>query len=116
MSTNGTDTEPSLPPNVRLLGAVSLLNDVASEAIFPLLPQFLITVLGGNRFHLGLIEGFADSVASLLKLWAGATSDRAGRRRLFVVLGYSLTVVVRPLIGLVTAPWQLFGARIADRI
>ncbi len=110
------ESERALPVNVRLLGGASLLNDVASEAIFPLLPQFLITVLGGNRFHLGLIEGFADSVASLLKLWAGATSDRVGRRRIFVVCGYSLSVVVRPLIGLVTAPWQLFGARIADRI
>ncbi|HEX6985246.1 MAG TPA: hypothetical protein VF170_07710, partial [Planctomycetaceae bacterium] len=59
---------PPLPRNVRLLGAASLLNDVASEMIFPLLPQFLLTALGGNRFHLGVIEGVADSAASLLKL------------------------------------------------
>ena len=69
-----------LPRNVKLLGAASLLNDIASEMIFPLLPQFLLTVLGGNRFYLGIIEGVADSVSSLLKLWSGAWSDRVGTR------------------------------------
>lgn len=108
--------QKSLPANVKLLGIASLLNDIASEAIYPLMPQFLISVLGGNRFHLGLIEGFADSVASLLKLWSGAKSDKLGQRRTFVVAGYSLTVAIRPLIGIVTAPWQLFAARIVDRI
>jgi MFS family permease len=111
----GTDVN-SLPRNVKLLGAASLLNDVASEMIFPLLPQFLLTVLGGNRFHLGIIEGVADSVSSLLKLWAGAWSDRAGRRRRFVVFGYSLAAVARPLVGLATVPWHLFLTRTADRI
>ena len=62
--------KPPLPHNVKLLGLASLVNDVASEMIFPLMPQFLLTVLGGNRFHLGIIEGIADSV-SLLKLWSG---------------------------------------------
>ena len=84
--------------------------------LYPLIPQFLIEALGGNRFHLGIIEGFADSVASLLKLWSGAWSDRAGRRKRFVVVGYTLAVVARPVIGLVVAPWQLFVARAADRI
>jgi MFS family permease len=109
------DSQP-LPRNVKLLGTVSLLNDIASEMIFPLMPQFLIKVLGGNRFHLGIIEGFAESVSSLLKLWAGAWSDRAGRRKGFVVLGYAMAAVARPLIGVVTAPWHLFAARTADRI
>ena len=72
-----------LPRNVKLLGAASLLNDVASEMIFPLMPQFVVAVLGGTRFHLGIIEGVADSVASLLKLWSGGRSDRAGRRKGF---------------------------------
>ena len=107
---------PSLPSNVKLLGVASLLNDIASEMIFPLMPQFLLTVLGGNRFHLGIIEGVADSVSSLLKLGAGAWSDRAGQRKKLVVVGYLLAAVARPLIGIVTAPWQLFTARIADRI
>lgn len=63
-------SDQPLPGNVKLLGTASLLNDVASEMIYPLMPQFLMTVLGGNRFHLGIIEGFAESVSSLLKLWA----------------------------------------------
>src|SRR5881392_1725605 len=101
-------TPPSLPRNVKVLGLASLLNDIASEMIFPLLPDFLLTVLLGNRFYLGLIEGAADSVASLLKLWSGGRSDRAGRRKGFILFGYSLPAVSRPLIGIIVAPWQLF--------
>lgn len=106
----------SLPRNVKLLGLASLLNDVASEMIFPLMPQFLLTVLGGSKAWLGLIEGVADTTASLLKLWAGAWSDRAGRRKTFVVAGYVVAALARPLTGLVTAPWQLFVVRSADRV
>jgi MFS family permease len=105
-----------LPANVKVLGAASLVNDVASEMIYPLLPTFLISVLGGNRFYLGLIEGVADSASSLLKLWSGGRSDRVGRRKGFIVLGYALATVARPLIGLLTAPWQLFMVRTADRL
>lgn len=105
-----------LPRNVKLLGAVSLLNDIASEMIYPLMPQFLISVLGGNRFHLGIIEGVADSVSSLLKLGSGAVSDRLGQRKRMVVIGYSLTALTRPVLGLVWAPWQMFLTRICDRI
>lgn len=111
-----TPSRPSLPTNVKVLGLASLLNDIASEMIFPLLPGFLLTVLGGNRFYLGVIEGAADSVASLLKLWSGGQSDQAGRRKGFVLFGYSLAAVTRPLIGVIVAPWQLFVVRIGDRI
>jgi len=106
----------ALPRNVKLLGYASLINDIASEMIYPLMPHFLIGVLGGNRFHLGIIEGVADSASSLLKLWSGAWSDRAGRRKGFVVFGYLLAAAARPLIGVATAPWHLFTARAADRI
>ena len=68
---------PPLHRNVKLLGWASCLNDIASEMSFPLLPQFLMTMLGGNRFYLGVMEGVADSVASVLKLWFGAWSDPA---------------------------------------
>jgi MFS family permease len=105
-----------LPRNVKVLGLVSLLNDTASEMIFPLLPGFLLTVLGGNRFYLGIIEGAADTVASVLKLWSGGRSDRAGRRKGFVVFGYSLATFTRPLIGVIVAPWQLLLIRLGDRI
>ena len=107
---------PPLPRNVKLLGAVSLLNDIASEMIFPLMPEFLLSVLGGNHFHLGIIEGVADTLASLLKLWSGAWSDRAGQRKGFVVVGYLLAAFARPLIGLATVPWHLFAVRAADRV
>ena len=111
-----TSPQQSLPRNVKVLGGASLLNDIASEMIFPLLPNFLLTVLLGNRFYLGVIEGAADSVASLLKLWSGGRSDQAGRRKGFVVFGYSLAAVTRPLIGVIVAPWQLFALRVGDRI
>ncbi len=104
-----------LPRNVKILGWVSFVNDVSSEMIYPLMPQFLISVLGGNRFYLGIIEGFAETVASLLKLWSGNWSDRAGKRKSFVLTGYALAAIARPMIGIVTAPWQLFVVRVGDR-
>jgi MFS family permease len=105
-----------LPTNVKLLGLASLLNDVASEMIFPLLPQFFLGVLHGDKSLLGLMEGLADSIGSLLRLWSGAWSDRAGWRKGFVVFGYGVTALVRPLAGIVGAPWQLIGIRVTDRI
>lgn len=108
--------QPSLPRNVKVLGLASLLNDTASEMIYPLLPHFLLTVLMGNRFYLGVIEGIADSVASFVKLWAGGRSDQAGQRKSFIVFGYCMPSVARPLVGLIVAPWQLFVIRIGDRI
>lgn len=117
LSSPGTTvSRPSLPRNVKVLGGASLLNDIASEMIFPLLPNFLLTVLLGNRFYLGVIEGLADSVSSFVKLWSGGRSDQAGRRKGFVVFGYSLAAVARPLIGVVVAPWQLLILRVGDRI
>ena len=107
---------PPLPWNVYLLGWASFLNDTASEMLAPLLPKFFIAVLGGTKEMLGLIDGFGETVASILKLWSGAQSDRAGKRKGFVVFGYALAAVARPLIGLATAPWQVFGLRALDRI
>jgi MFS family permease len=110
------DSDSKLPRNVKVLSLASLVNDIASEMIFPLLPGFLLTALGGNKLFLGLIEGLADSVASVLKLWSGAWSDRAGRRKTFVVFGYSVAALARPLIGIANAPWQLLVIRLSDRI
>ena len=105
-----------LPRNVRVLGWVSFLNDVASEMIFPLLPQFLLTMLGGNRFWLGIIEGSVDAASSAVKLGSGSWSDRLGARKGLVVFGYALAAVTRPLVGIITAPWQLLVVRLGDRI
>ncbi len=115
-SPSAAPVPPVLPHNVKVLGLASLLNDVASEMIFPLLPSFLLTVLQGNRFYLGAIEGAADSVASLLKLWSGGRSDQVGRRKGFVLFGYLLATLARPLIGVIVAPWQLLALRVGDRI
>ncbi|MBS0264173.1 MAG: MFS transporter [Planctomycetes bacterium] len=104
-----------LPRNVKVLAVASLFNDIATEIVFPLLPSFLLTVLHGNKFSLGAIEGAADSLASLLKLWSGSLSDRLGNRKRFVFTGYALASIVRPLIGLVTHPWQLMAIRLTDR-
>jgi MFS family permease len=115
LSSFETSRQP-LPRNVVVLGWASLLNDVASEMLFPLLPTFLITVLGGNKAWLGLIDGLAEAGSSLLKLWAGARSDVAASRKRFVVVGYGLAAVARPLIGLVGYPWQLLSLRVLDRV
>jgi MFS family permease len=106
----------ALPANVKLLGLTSLLNDISSEMIFPLLPQFVVGVLGGTPENLGQIEGVADTVASLLKLFSGGWSDRAGRRRGFVIFGYAMATLARPLVALAVSPWQVLVARTGDRI
>ncbi|MGH2397273.1 MAG: MFS transporter, partial [bacterium] len=79
----------NLSKNVVALGLVSLLTDVSSEIIYPLLPLFLISVLGASRTYVGLIEGVAESVASLTKLFSGWLSDRLGHRKRLVVAGYT---------------------------
>lgn len=92
-----------LPLSVIILGFVSFFNELSSQVVAPLIPLLLATVLGAGPVTLGLIEGFADAVASLLKLWAGRRSDVLGRRRkMFIIGGYSLSTIARPLIGLAT--------------
>src|SRR3970282_2928006 len=88
-----------LPRTVIRLGAVSLLTDLSSEMIYPLLPLYLSTVLGAGALSLGLIEGVAESTAALLKVVSGVRSDRSGRRKPLGAFGYTLSNAVRPLIG-----------------
>jgi MFS family permease len=102
-----------LPRVVWLLGLASLLNDVSSEAIFPLLPTFLAS-LGAPMSFLGLIEGSADALASLIKMASGKLSDR-GPRRTLVASGYAMPALARALIAAAVAPWQVLGARLFDR-
>lgn len=99
-----------------VLGLVSLLTDLSSEMIYPLLPVFLTAVLGAGPVALGLVEGVAEATSSMLKIVSGRATDRSGRRKPLVVAGYSISGVARPLIGLATAwPFVLF-CRFADRI
>jgi MFS family permease len=103
-----------LPKNVVTLGVASLLNDISSEMIFPLLPVFLTTVLGAGPLYLGFVEGAADSISALLRLPFGWLADRAPRKPL-VVGGYAVANVVRPAIALATAPWHVLAIRLLDR-
>src|SRR5260221_6905001 len=84
-----------LKPQVVLLGLISLLNDTASEMIYPLLPVFLVSALGATPLIVGLIEGAADALASVLKLAAGGLSDRLPRRQPLVLGGYALATLSR---------------------
>ena len=97
------------------MGLVSLANDVGSEMIYPLLPIFLTTVLGAPIAIVGLIEGFAEAIASILKVLSGWLSDSLGRRKPFVLLGYSLSTCAKLLFAL-AYQWPLvFIARSCDR-
>ncbi len=106
----------SLPRNVLALSAVSLLNDTSSEIIYPILPAFLALSLGASPFAIGLIEGFAESIASILKLFSGYLSDRFGTRKLPVFLGYSLAAVARPFLAFVSSWPQVLVVRMTDRV
>src|SRR6476619_808759 len=106
----------SLPGNVLALSLVSLLNDTSSEIIYPLLPAFLALTLGASPFAIGLIEGAAESVASLLKLVSGYLSDRFGTRKLPVLAGYSLAAATRPFLAFATSWPQVLVVRVTDRV
>jgi MFS family permease len=110
-------TRAPLPRAVVVFGFVSLLNDFASEMVAPLIPLLLATVLGAGPAVLGLIEGAADAVSNLLKLWAGRHSDAIGRKRKpYVLFGYLLSNVARPLIA-ISGSWPtVLAIRITDRV
>ena len=102
--------------NVLILGVVSLLTDVSSEMIYPLLPLFLTTVLGAGPAFLGVIEGVAESTASLLKLFSGMASDRVRDRQKLVLFGYAVSACARPLIALAATPAFVLLVRFFDRV
>jgi MFS family permease len=107
---------PRIHRNVLALGAVSLLTDFSSEMIYPLLPVFLTTTLGAGPAALGIIEGVAETTASLLKLFSGAWSDRTGRKKPLVLAGYGISAAMRPLVGFATGWGHVLAVRFSDRI
>ena len=101
---------------VLALGWVSLLSDVASDMIFPLLPNFLTRTLQAGPAAVGLIEGVAEATASFMKMVSGWWSDRLRRRKPIVVVGYSIAALARPLVGLASNWGQVLAIRFCDRI
>lgn len=112
-STSGE--EAPLSPTVRALGVVSLCTDLSSEMVYPINPIFLTKVLGAPPWAVGLIEGIAESTASLLKLYSGYLSDRLGRRKPLTVAGYGLAAFSKPLMALAGSWGHVLGARLLDR-
>jgi MFS family permease len=101
--------------NVLLLSAVSLLTDVSSEMVYPLVPLFLSATLGAPASIVGVIEGFAESTASIFKWISGALSDRLGKRKLFCLAGYGLAAFTKPLLAAATGWPLVLCARVLDR-
>ena len=114
--TTGADSLWNLPRAVWLLGWVSLATDSATEAVYPLLPFFLTTVLGAGAVSLGVVEGAADAVSSLLKLWSGRAADRRETKRPLVLAGYAISSLARPLIALAQSWTHVFAVRVVDRV
>jgi MFS family permease len=104
-----------IPGIVIVLGIVSLLTDAATEMIYPLIPVY-VAALGSGAVILGIIEGIAESTAALLKLISGIISDKTGKRKLLVLIGYTISSLIRPLTGIVSAAWQIVVVRLLDRV
>ncbi|MDD5208063.1 MAG: MFS transporter [Elusimicrobiales bacterium] len=110
------DMRAGLTRNVTYLGVVSGLTDISSEMLYPIVPVFLTSVLGAPMQVVGIIEGLAESTASLLKIVGGRLSDRAGKRKPFVVAGYSLSAISKPVLAL-AATWHfVLFSRLIDRV
>ncbi len=106
----------ALPPAVKGLSLVSLFNDFASEMVYPLLPAFVTVTLGGGAVALSAIDGAADLTAAALKWASGRLADRRGWLKPLILLGYATAVLVRPLIAVAGAAWQVIGFRVIDRV
>jgi len=101
---------------VFILGIVSLFTDIASEMLYPITPIFQTTVLGSSMTLVGVIEGIAEVTAGLLKGYFGNLSDKVGKRSVFVMIGYSISAIAKPLPGIFqNIPTVLFS-RVSDRI
>jgi MFS family permease len=105
-----------IPRQVLYLSVISLFTDMASEMLYPVTPIFLSTVLGASMAVVGLIEGFAEITAGLLKGYFGILSDKIRKRSVFVSAGYALSALSKPLPGIFPSVAAVIGARVTDRI
>ncbi|MFA6393521.1 MAG: MFS transporter [Patescibacteria group bacterium] len=102
--------------NVIILGVVSLLTDLSGQMVFPLLPLYITSVLGGGAIAVGAVEGAAEATASLLKVVSGYWSDKIRKRKPFVFFGYALSAVMKPVLAYAGSWFAVLGIRIADRV
>ena len=105
-----------IPRNVWMVGWVSFFMDVSSEMVYPLVPLFLSSTLGISKSTVGLIEGLAEATASILKVFSGALSDRFGKNKLLMGLGYGVSTVSRPLLAMAGSWGMVLTGRMADRV
>lgn len=101
---------------VFLLGMVSLFTDIASEMLYPVTPIFLTAVLGSSMAVVGVIEGIAEVTAGLLKGYFGNLSDKVGKRSIFIVLGYGISALSKPLPGIFQNIPVVLTSRVSDRV
>ena len=113
MATNVTHR---LPVNVWIVTATSFLTDISSEMIVYLVPLFLANVLKAGTAVIGLIEGLAETTASLMKIYSGALSDKLGKRKWITVAGYALSTVAKPFMYFASTWHWVLGVRVADRL
>ncbi len=111
-----TQSIKKLPRNVWVVTATSLLTDISSEMIAYLVPLFLANVLGVRTAVIGLIDGIAETTASLLKIYSGALSDKLGKRKWLTVAGYALSTIAKPFLYIANAWGWVLGVRFADRV
>ncbi|RLF58524.1 MAG: MFS transporter, partial [Thermoplasmata archaeon] len=105
-----------LTSNIIILGFVSLFTDLSSQMVFPLVPLFLTTVLGAGAYAVGIVEGAAETTASLLKVVSGYWSDRIKKRKPFVLFGYSLSSITKPLFAVAYSWPSVLFIRVVERI
>ncbi|MDX2120740.1 MAG: MFS transporter [Gemmatimonadota bacterium] len=110
------DRAPAVPGTVKGLALVSLFNDFASEMVYPLLPAFVTLTLGAGAGALAALDGAADLAAAATKWWSGSRADRPGWRKPLILAGYFSAILIRPVIGVASAAWQVIGFRVLDRI
>lgn len=105
-----------IPSGIWVLGFVSLLMDVSSEMIHSLLPLFMVTILGTNTMAVGLIEGLAESLALVVKVFSGTLSDYLGKRKGLALFGYALGAFTKPLFAIASGVGLVLTARLLDRV
>lgn len=105
-----------VPRSVWALGLVALFMDISSELVHSLLPMFLVGILGVSTVVVGVIEGIAEATAAITKVFSGVLSDRIGKRKLLVGLGYGLGAITKPAFPLASSAAEVLAARFFDRI